>query len=80
MKTKITTDITMTPKSSRISEEIYRRLLNLTSNFHIKEIISISIADARTHLLNSRIGDLAGTWELDQDEADDILKSMKMVW
>ncbi|MHA1682329.1 MAG: hypothetical protein ACTSUE_15435 [Promethearchaeota archaeon] len=70
----------MATKSIRISEDTYKRLLKLAGKLQVREKKSISIEDAITHLLSRRIGDLAGSWDMDQEEADEIMESINTAW
>lgn len=70
----------MTTKSIRISEATYKRLMKIAGKLQMENKKSVSIEDAIKHLMKRRISDLAGSWEMDDDEVNEIKESLRKGW
>jgi len=70
----------MTTKSIRLSNETYEKLVELAGKLQAELKRPVSIEDAIKYLLRRRIGDLAGSWELSDEEAEEIMRSLRKGW
>ncbi len=68
-------------KAIKISEENYRKLSKLSGKLREKMEKPVSIDDAITYLYSKRnVSDLAGTWDMSDEEAEEFLKDLKEGW
>jgi len=70
----------MTTKSIRISQDIYEKLVEIAGKLQMENKKPTSIEDAIKYLLKGKIGNLAGSWEIENDEIDEIKDSLKEGW
>jgi predicted transcriptional regulator len=70
----------MSTKSIKLSEETYRRLVELAGKLQIEYKKPVSIDDAIKYLLKRRISHLAGSWEVNEDELREIKESLRKGW
>ena len=70
----------MTTKSIRVSEETYRKLVELAGRLQAELKRPVSVEDAIRYLLKRKISDLAGSWEISDEEVKEIKESLKMGW
>ena len=74
----------MTTKSIRVSEEIYKELIEVAGYFQIELKHSVSLDEAIKLLLrrfkSNKISDLAGRWDVSDDEIAEIKESVKAGW
>ncbi len=70
----------MTTKSIRVSEETYRKLVELAGKLQAELKRPVSVEDAIRYLLKRKISDLAGSWEISDEEVKEIKESLKRGW
>ncbi|WP_456473819.1 hypothetical protein [Candidatus Pyrohabitans sp.] len=70
----------MTTKSIKLSEETYTRLVEIAGKLQAELKRRVSIEDAIRYLMEKKIGDLAGSWEVSDEEVREIKKSLKRGW
>ncbi|MHA1729721.1 MAG: hypothetical protein ACTSWY_13470 [Promethearchaeota archaeon] len=70
----------MTTKSIRISKNTYEMLVELAGNLQSKTKRKISIEEAIKHLLRKRIGNFSESWEMSDEEYEDLKKKIGKVW
>jgi predicted CopG family antitoxin len=74
----------MTTKSIRISEEIYKELFKAAGQLQTELKCPVSIDETIKILLDSfkpnKISDLAGGWDVSEEEIEAIKKSIKDGW
>lgn len=70
----------MTTKSIRISQDIYEKLVEIAGKLQMDNKKPASIEDAIKYLLKRKIGDLAGSWEIEDDEVKEIKESLEKGW
>ncbi len=72
-------------KAIRVSKETYAELSAIASELQIKLKRPVSIEEAMKHLINKRkkgtkITDLAGSWEVNDEEIKQIKASISNAW
>lgn len=67
----------MTTKSIKISEETYKKLVEVAGRLQSELKRSISIEDAIKYLMRRRISDLSGSWDVSDEEAREIKESLR---
>ena len=70
----------MSSKSIRISEDTYRKLVEIAGKLQVESKKPLSIEDAIKYLIHTKIGDLAGSWDADEEEVKEINASLKRQW
>ncbi len=70
----------MTTKSIKLTEETYRKLVELAGKLQSELKRPVSIEDAIKYLMKRRISDLAGSWEISDDEVREIKESLRKGW
>ena len=70
----------MSTKSIKLSEETYRKLVELAGKLQAELKKPVSIEDAIRYLLKRRISDLAGSWEISDEEVEEIKESLYKGW
>ena len=72
----------MTTKTIHITEDIYKRLFKVAEQLQTELKHSVSVDEAIKILvddfgLENKISDLAGTWDISEEEVETIKKSIK---
>ena len=72
-------------KTVKISKETYARLSEIAGELQIKLKRPISLDEAVRHLITTkrkgiRITDLAGSWDISEDELTEIWASLREAW
>ena len=70
----------MTTKSIKLTEETYRKLVELAGKLQYQLKRPVSIEEAIKYLMRRRISDLAGSWEVTDEEVREIKESLKKGW
>ncbi|MBO8182963.1 MAG: hypothetical protein H0Z28_09255 [Archaeoglobus sp.] len=70
----------MPTKSIKLSEETYRKLVEIAGKLQSELKKPVSIEDAIKYLLKRRISDLAGSWDVSDEEMRAIKKSLDEGW
>jgi len=70
----------MTTKSIRISHDIYEKLVEIAGKIQMDTKKPASIEDAIKYLLRKKISDLAGSWEIEDNEIKEIKESLEKGW
>jgi len=70
----------MTTKSIKLSEDTYKKLVEIAGKLQVEYKKPVSIEDAIRYLIKRRISDLAGSWEISEEEVREIKKSLKRGW
>jgi len=70
----------MTTKSIRISHDIYEKLVEIAGKIQMDTKKPDSIEDAIKYLLRKKISDLAGSWEIEDNEINEIKESLEKGW
>jgi len=70
----------MTTKSIKLTEETYRKLVELAGKLQSELKRPVSIEDAIKYLMKRRISDLAGSWEISDDEVREVKESLRKGW
>ncbi len=70
----------MTTKSIKLTEETYRKLVELAGKLQAELKRPVSIEEAIKYLMKRRISDLAGSWEVSDEEIKEIKESLKKGW
>ncbi|MEM2135738.1 MAG: hypothetical protein QW261_14675 [Candidatus Jordarchaeaceae archaeon] len=70
----------MTTKSIKISEETYKKLVEVAGKLQSELKRSISIEDAIKYLMRRRISDLSGSWDVSDEEVQEIKQSLRKGW
>lgn len=70
----------MTTKSIKLSEETYRKLVELAGKLQAELKRPVSIEEAIKYLMKRRISDLAGSWEMSDEEVKEIKESLRKGW
>ena len=70
----------MTTKSIKLSEDTYKKLVEIAGKLQAELKKPVSIEDAIKYLMKRRISDLAGSWDLSNDEVQAIKKSLNEGW
>lgn len=70
----------MSTKSIKLSEETYRRLVELAGKLQADLKRPVSIEEAIKYLMKRRISDLAGSWEISDEEVKEIRESLRKGW
>jgi predicted CopG family antitoxin len=75
----------MTTKTIHVDEDIYKRLFKVAEQLQTELKHSVSIDEAIKILmddfrLKNKISDLAGTWDISEEEVETIKKSIKDGW
>ncbi len=70
----------MVSKTIKISEETYRRLVELAGKLQAERGEPVSIEDAIRYLLKREISDLAGSWDVTDEEVEEIRRSLRERW
>jgi hypothetical protein len=72
-------------KAIKVSKETYAELSAIAGELQVKLKRPVSIEEAMKHLINKRrkgkkITDLAGSWNITDEEAQEIKASISQVW
>lgn len=72
-------------KAIKVSKETYAELSAIAGELQVKLKRPVSIEEAMKHLINKRkkgkkITDLAGSWDVTDEEAQEIKASISQVW
>ena len=67
----------MTTKSIKVSEETYKRLVELAGKLQAELKRQVSIEDAIRYLMGRKISDLAGSWDVSDEEVREIKDSLR---
>lgn len=78
--TTLTTFTTMSTKSIKLSEETYRKLVELAGKLQAEFKKPVSMEDAIKYLLKRKISDLAGSWDVSDEEVREIKESLSKGW
>ena len=70
----------MPTKSIKLSEETYKKLVEIAGRLQSELKKPVSIEDAIKYLLKRRISDLAGSWDVSDEEMRAIKKSLDEGW
>jgi predicted CopG family antitoxin len=70
----------MTTKSIKISEETYKKLVEMAGRLQAELKRSVSIEDAIKYLMRRKISDLSGSWDVSDEEAQEIKESLRKGW
>lgn len=70
----------MATKSIKLSEDVYKKLVELAGKLQIELKKPVSIEDAIRYLLRKRISDLAGSWDISEEEVEEIKASLEKGW
>ena len=70
----------MTTKSIKISEETYKKLVELAGKLQAELKRPISIEDAIRYLMKRKLSDLAGSWDVSDEEVKEIKESLREGW
>ncbi|MGQ9720969.1 MAG: hypothetical protein ACUVXA_06550 [Candidatus Jordarchaeum sp.] len=70
----------MTTKSIKLSEENYKKLVELAGRLRAEWKRSVSIEDAIKYLMRRKISDLAGSWDISDEKVREINESLRKVW
>ncbi|NOZ58020.1 MAG: hypothetical protein GXO66_00340 [Euryarchaeota archaeon] len=70
----------MTTKSIKLSEDTYRKLVEIAGRLQVECKKPVSIEDAIRYLIRRKISDLAGTWDVGEEEVLEIRKSLRRGW
>ncbi len=74
----------MSTKSIRVSDDVYKELVEVAGTLQIELKHSVSFDEAIRILLkrfkSNKISDLAGTWDVGDDEMEKINESLKTGW
>jgi len=68
---------TYTTLSIRLSEETYRKLVEVAGRLQVELRRPVSIEDAIKYLLRRKISDLAGSWEVSDKDVKEIRRSLR---
>ncbi|MEX2706461.1 MAG: hypothetical protein Q6352_014600 [Candidatus Freyrarchaeum guaymaensis] len=71
---------TMSTKSIRLSEETYRKLVEVAGRLQVELKRPVSIEEAIKYLLRRKISDLAGSWDVSDEEVREIRESLRRGW
>ena len=72
-------------KAIKVSKETYAELCAIAGELQVKLKRPVSIEEAMKHLINRRrkgrkISDLGGSWELTDEELEEIQASINQAW
>ena len=67
----------MATKSIKVSEETYRKLVELAGKLQAELKKPVSIEDAIRYLMRRKISDLAGSWDISDEEVKEIKESLR---
>ncbi len=70
----------MSTKSIRLSEKTYRKLVEFAGKLQYELKRPVSIEDAINFLMKRKISDLAGSWEVSDEELKEIMESLGRRW
>lgn len=70
----------MSNKSIKLSEETYRKLVELAGRLQAEWKRPVSIEDAIKYLLSRKISDLSGSWDVSDEEVQEIKESLEKGW
>ncbi len=70
----------MTTKSIKISEETYKKLVEMAGRLQAELKRSVSIEDAIKYLMRRKISDLSGSWDVSDEEAQEIKEFLRKGW
>ena len=70
----------MSTKSVRMSEDTYKKLVEIAGKLQAESKKPLSIEDAIKYLLRTRIADLVGSWDVTDEEVNEIENSLKRGW
>jgi predicted CopG family antitoxin len=70
----------MATKSIKVSEETYRKLVELAGKLQAELKKPVSIEDAIRYLMRRKISDLAGSWDISDEEVKVIKESLRRGW
>jgi predicted CopG family antitoxin len=70
----------MPTKSIKLSEETYKKLVELAGRLQSEWKRSVSIGDAIRYLMRRKISDLSGSWDFSDEEVQEIEESLRKGW
>ncbi len=70
----------MVAKSIKLSEETYRKLVELAGKLQAERGEPVSIEEAIRYLMRREISDLAGSWDVTDEEVEEIKRSLEKGW
>ena len=70
----------MVAKSIKLSEDTYRRLVELAGKLQAERGEPVSIEDAIRYLMRTEISSLAGSWDITDEELEEIRRSLEKGW
>ena len=70
----------MTTKSIKLSEDTYRKLVEIAGRLQVECKKPVSIEDAIRYLIRRKISDLAGAWEVSEEELREVRASLRRGW
>ncbi|MCW3132904.1 MAG: hypothetical protein N2V78_01005 [Methanophagales archaeon] len=75
----------MATKTIHVNEDIYKRLFKVAEQLQTEMKHSVSVDEAIEILIDdfarkNKISDLAGTWDISEEEVETIKKSIKDGW
>ncbi|WP_048085916.1 hypothetical protein [Archaeoglobus veneficus] len=70
----------MATKSIKLSEETYRKLVEIAGKLQAELKKPVSIEDAIKYLMKRKISDLAGSWEVSDEEVREIKELLRKGW
>ncbi len=70
----------MVTKSIKLSEDTYRRLVELAGKLQAERGEPVPIEDAIRYLLKREISDLAGSWDVTDEEIEEVMRSLRRGW
>ncbi len=70
----------MVAKSIKLSDETYRRLVELAGKLQAERGEPVSIEEAIRYLMKKEITPLAGSWDVTDEEAEKLRKSLTEGW
>jgi hypothetical protein len=78
-------DVTAELKAVKISKETYSELCAIAGELQIKRKRSVSIDEAMKYLIRrsrkgKKISDLAGSWSMNEAEAEEVKESIAKAW
>ncbi len=70
----------MVAKSIKLSEDTYRKLVELAGKLQAERGEPVSVEEAIRYLMRTEISPLAGSWDITDEEIEEIKKSLRKGW
>jgi len=70
----------MVAKSIKLSEETYRRLVELAGKLQAERGEPVSVEEAIKYLMKREITPLAGSWDVTDEEVEKLKRSLREGW